>query len=255
MSLLWPELTFGERFHAARDHGFSAVEFWPWEDPHVIRREISATGLVVSVLNVDPGPDGSNGKLADPEAVEWWQEALASAIRLAQDVGCTTVNALTGNRIAKFSMAEQLETAARNLATGLDRIDGVGVDLVLEPLGPDRPDYLTRTVEDARQLCRAAGDPPHLGILFDFYHLHQTESRPVSEVYRDAAALTKHIQVADVPGRHEPGHGEINWARCRRAVEASDYDGWIGLEYVPSADTATSLMRIAQVWGQRAEAG
>lgn len=131
LSLLWTELPFAERFRRARDHGFAAVEFWPWEDPAAVRREIAATGLAVSVLNAHPGPAGSHGQLADPEAVDWWQKALVSAVRLAQDVGCTTVNALTGNRIEKFTAAEQLETAARNLATGLERIDGNGVDLVL----------------------------------------------------------------------------------------------------------------------------
>ncbi|MFF3332777.1 hydroxypyruvate isomerase family protein [Streptomyces sp. NPDC002888] len=252
LSLLWTELPLAERFRAARDHGFAAVEFWPWEDPAVVRREIAATGLAVSVLNVHPGPAGSHGQLANPDAVDWWQKALVSAVRLAQDVGCTTVNALTGNRIEKFTAAEQLETAARNLATGLERIEGNGVDLVLEPLGPDRPDYLTRTVDDATTLRRAAGDPPRLKLLFDFYHLHQTESQPVAEVFREAVGVTKHIQVADVPGRHEPGHGEIDWTACRAAVDESGYDGWIGLEYAPSADTELSLLQAVQIWGDPA---
>ncbi len=249
ISLLWTDRPFAHRFAAAVDSGFEWVEFWPWEDSDVIRREISRTGLSVSVLNVYPGPTGSHGQLSNPDATEWWQTALDEAVSLASDLGCTTVNALTGNRMHSVPLGTQLETAATNLARGLDRMDGTDIDLVLEPLGPDRAHYLTRTVADAVAMMAAAGNPHRLKLLFDFYHLAQTETGSVARVFRDSVSIIKHVQVADTPGRHEPGSGDIDWLACRTALIESRYSGTIGFEYEPLRDTAESLQTSSRWWG------
>jgi len=248
ISLLFTEHQFSDRFKAAQDHGFEAIEFWPWEDQSVIRKQVAVTGLSVSVLNVNPGPPGSHGELANPDATQWWQDELVMATKFALDIGCTTINALTGNRLQKYSLDDQLSTAAANLAEGLARMDGSGIDLVLEPLGPDRPGYLTRTVADAAKLRKAAGDPPTLMLLFDFYHLYQTESQDVAELFVETVDFIKHVQIADVPGRHQPGSGCIDWAACRRAVDIAGYPGWIGLEYAPTENTADSLAQALTQW-------
>ncbi|OZF00759.1 hydroxypyruvate isomerase family protein [Rhodococcoides fascians] len=248
LSLLWQELPFAERFHAARDRGFEAIEFWPWEDHAVVATKVEELGLHVSILNVDPGPAGAHGQLANPDATEWWQNKLDTAVEFARRVGCTTINTLVGNRLAAYSQARQLETAARNLAEAAERIDGSGVDMVIEPLSEDRPTYLTRTVRDARALMQAAGSPESLHLLFDFYHLAQTEEDSIERVFVDAQSMTKHVQLADFPGRHEPGSGTIAWSECRRAIDNSTYTGWIGLEFSPSTTTEDALDRFDQAW-------
>ncbi|OPX13287.1 TIM barrel protein [Mycobacterium sp. AT1] len=250
ISLLFTEYPLADRFCAARDCGFTAVEFWPWEDQSIIKKQVSATGLAVSILNVNPGPEGSHGELANPEATDWWRSELMAATNFARDVGCTTVNALTGNRMGKYPLDRQLDTAAANLAAGLEAIEGSGIDLVLEPLGPDRPTYLTRRVSDVVALREAAGNPDSLGLLFDVYHLYQTELREISEIFCETKNIVKHVQIADVPGRHQPGTGDIDWTACRRAVESSGYGGWIGLEFIPVGhDTASAIEDALTAWG------
>lgn len=249
ISLLWPELDFAQRVRAAHEAGYTAVEFWPSSVDDECRRAISRSGMEVVSINVDPGPPGSVGLLADPEARSWWQAELDRTVRFAGEVGCTTVNVLVGNRLPRYDRELQLATAAQNLADGLERIDGSGVDLVLEPLCADREAYLLRTVTDARALHDAAGGPEHLKLLFDFYHLSQTESRPVTDVFGESIDLVKHVQLADVPGRGEPGSGTIDWAAVQSAIEASGYDGHIGLEFVPAGSTEEALLRTHAVWG------
>lgn len=230
ISTLYQDIPFSDRFQAAKDDGFAAIEFWPGEDLGVISRQVQLHDLTVSVLNINPGPDGSHGELSNPDAVDWWQSALDEAVAFARDINCQTLCALTGNRDERIPLELQLSTAAQNLARGLERVAGKDLDLVLEPISPDRPTYLTRTVEDARRIHGAAGAPARLGLLFDAYHLYATESVSMEELLLENSGWTKHIQLADRPGRFQPGTGDIDWPAFMRGVHESGYDGWITYE-------------------------
>ncbi len=233
VSTQYAELPFAERFAAAARDGFRCVELWAPDDADLVVREVTRHRLAVAVLNLPAGPGPRDvGRLADPSATEAWRRELLATVSLAVDLGCPAVNVLGGARLP-IGRARQYHVMAANLAWALERLPD-GIDLLLEPLNRrDRPSYVIRSIEDVVELRGMLGDPPRLRLLFDAYHLHQG-THDLTELFWRWQHLVGHVQIADVPGRGEPGSGEIDFPAFLAAVQRSTYAGWIGLEYVPS---------------------
>jgi hydroxypyruvate isomerase len=241
---LFTELPWKDRFAAARRAGFSQVEFpWP-DDPATTAGAVHATGLRVALLNMDAGDlaAGERGWPNDPSRVEEWRTGFADALALARDVGCRAINVLAGNAVRGAGVDAQLACFEHNLRWALPLAADDGVALVTELLNrPENPAYLLATLDDAEPLLRTLA-PLGWKLQLDTWHLALTVA-DVPAAIRRAAPHVGHVQVADVPGRHEPGTGSLDWAAIGEALRG--YDGPIGLEYVPSGGTVDGLPGVA----------
>lgn len=252
VGFLYPDQPFEARFAAARADGFEAVESaWP-ADPGAFAGFVRAAGLRVALLNVAAGDlaAGERGHANDPAAVARWRDDVTAALRLAAKVDCPVLNVLAGNDVAGVSSDEQWTTLRSNLAWALRLASRQGRRLVVELLNPhDTPAYLITNPAAARALIEplAAGG---LRLQFDTYHAARI-GLDVPTALRELAPLVGHVQVADAPGRHEPGTGAIDWRAFFAALAGSGYDGAVGLEYHPAAVAGAGLAwlpREARAW-------
>jgi hydroxypyruvate isomerase len=252
IGFLYPEMPWRERFAAARSDGFEAVESaWP-ADPDGFAEVVERERLRVALLNVAAGDldAGERGWTNDPTRIRDWRLALEEALRLAARVDCPSLNVLAGNRLAGVEVAEQWDRLRENLRWALPRAADAGVMIVVEVLNPfDTPDYLVTDLRVAERLLGELRDDG-LRLQFDTYHAGRAGFDVVA-AFRRVAASVGHVQIADVPGRHEPGTGSVDWPAFFAALADAGYPGAVGLEYHPLAGTADGLAwlpREARAW-------
>jgi hydroxypyruvate isomerase len=244
LSMLWRELPFVERFQKAKDAGFDTVEFlWPrGEDLDAIANEIRRLELRVALHNIDAGDmaKGERGYANDPARADEWRRMFETAIGLATRVGCARLNCLPGNDLGTLTREAQLDQVAENFAWALPIAQQAGVTMLVEPLNTfESPKYLLGHTADGLALIRRVNSAG-VKLQYDVYHMERMEGH-VPETIRQHSGSIAHIQIADNPGRHEPGSGEIRWREVFGAIEASGYDGHIGLEYIASTTAEESL--------------
>jgi hydroxypyruvate isomerase len=244
---LFTEHPWPDRFAAARDAGFSAVEF-PWPaHPAATADGVKASGLGVALLNMDAGDlaAGERGWPNDPSRIGEWRTGLTDALELAADVACPTVNVLAGNRVPGASDGEQLACLIDNLLWALPLAADAGVTLVTELLNrAENPDYLLVTIDDAGALLHRLA-PLGWRLQVDTWHLGLMVP-DVPAAIDHVRDLIGHVQIADVPGRHEPGSGSLDWEAIGAALDG--YGGAIGLEYVPAGGTIAGLATLPAGW-------
>jgi len=243
VGFLFTELPFLERFAAVRGAGFDAVEFaWPaagWDDLAAALRD---AGVHVAQMNMDAGDlaAGERGWASHPDAVGRWQTAFEAALELCGRLECPAVNVLAGNAPAG-ALREMLEGCLReNLHWALPRAAASGRTLLLEVLNSrDTPAYLFTDLSSAAAFVSSMENPA-LRIQFDTYHVATGGDDPAVRL-RELSRIVGHVQVADAPGRHEPGSGAIDFRAFFRALAAIGYGGAVGLEYVPATRTLAGL--------------
>jgi hydroxypyruvate isomerase len=245
VSILFKEVPFLERFARARAAGFGAVEFW-WpagEDLGDVRAAVRDAGLAVALINFDAGnmPAGDRGLLSDPDRAQLFRDNVPVALELAQDLGCRRLNALVGLELAPERREEQLALARENVGWAADRAAEVGAEVLIEAVNTfENGPYLLHTTRQAAAFVRAVGRP-NVTLQYDAYHMQRMEGNLVATL-REHIGEIAHVQVADSPGRGEPGTGEINYPFVLAALEELGYDGYVGLEYNPTtAATEDSL--------------
>jgi len=249
LTFLWSELPFLERFAAAAGAGFTHVEYmFPYEhQPGELRARLAQAGLRQVLFNLPAGDwgAGERGIAADPARMEEFRSGVERALRYAEALEVGQLNCLAGRRIAGLSEAEQLATLIDNLRFAARRAASVGVGLLLEPLNTfDVPDFLiSRTDQALRVLEQLAEEGVRLQ--FDAYHVARMEGEVTGRL-REALAWVGHVQIADFPGRHQPGTGEIDFPGLFELLDTSGYAGVVGLEYIPVPDTASSLTWLAR---------
>jgi hydroxypyruvate isomerase len=250
VSLLFTELPLLERFEAARTAGFDAVEMhWHRDvDPAGVRAAISDASLQLALLNFDGGDTaaGDRGLAADPGRCAEFLDNIPVALDLAAAVGCTRLNALVGKRVESASLEEQLALARQNLAVAADAAAGQGAEVLVEALNRrDTPGCLIASTDAAAELAQGAGRR-NVRLQFDAYHMDRMGEDLANSIIRYGSEIA-HVQLADNPGRGDPGTGDIDFDAVFGALDAIGYDGWIGYEYVPpNGDTAASLSRLRQ---------
>ena len=232
---LFTERPWLDRFAAARDAGFATVEF-PWPDhPVATARAVRDAGLRVALLNAPAGDlaAGERGWPNDPRRVDEWRAGFRAALSLARDVGCPTINVLAGNRVDHATDGAQLSCLEANLRWALEAASEQGIGVVTELLNRhENPAYLLVTLDDADPLLASVA-PVGWCLQLDTWHLGLSEP-DVPGAIRRAARFIGHVQVADVPGRHEPGTGGLDWSAIDDALLGAGYRGSIGLEYRPT---------------------
>jgi hydroxypyruvate isomerase len=251
-SILFTELPLLERPAAARAAGFDAVEFWwPFDravpsdaDVEAFVRAIEDAGVRLVGLNFFAGdmPGGDRGLVSWPARAQEFRDNVEVAIGIGERLGCKAFNALYGNRIEGQSADEQEAVAIENLALAARAAARIGGTVLIEPVsGAER--YPLLTAADALAVIdrvREASGVDNIGLLADLYHL-AVNGDDVDKVIAEHARRIAHVQIADAPGRHEPGTGALPLARQLADLEAAGYTGWVGLEYKPSGKSAASF--------------
>ena len=240
VSILFKEVPFLERFGRAAAAGFGAVEFW-WpagEALDEVEAAIREAGLAVALFNFDAGemPAGDRGLLSDPDRAHRFRANVPVALDLARRIGCERLNALVGVERAPGERAAQLCLAAENVAWAADQAAPLGIDLTIEAVNTfENGPYLLPTTRASAAFIETV-DRPNVRIQWDAYHMQRMEGNLVA-TFSEFAPRIAHVQIADSPGRGEPGTGEINFPFVLDAIDAAGYEGWVGLEYNPTTDT------------------
>ena len=244
LSFLYADLPFLDRIAAAARDGFPAVEYVaPYDFPEEeVAAALKAANVKQALFNLPAGDwaGGERGIGCLPDRVEEFKTGVDTAISYAKALGCPKINCLAG--IApKGVAAEKLEqTLVENLKYAAPRLADAGVKLLLEPINlRDIPGFFVSTTDHAERILEAVGSD-NLFIQYDIYHT-QIMQGDLAETYRRLKAKIAHVQLADNPGRHEPGTGEINYPYLFNMLDAEGYDGFIGCEYKPSAGTSEGL--------------
>jgi hydroxypyruvate isomerase len=241
-SILFPDVPLLERPAAAAAAGFDAVEFW-WPFPESVPGDAEVDAFVAAIRNAGVQLTGLNFAAGDmaagdrglaswPGRVLEFRDSVGVAVGLAGQLGTQVFNGLYGNRIDGADPEEQDELATQNLSFAAAAAAGIGATVVLEPLsGASR--YPLLTAADAIAVADRVGEP-NIALLADLYHL-AVNGEDLSAVIDNYAGRIGHVQIADAPGRHEPGTGDIKFAEHLAALDAVGYAGWVGLEYAPTA--------------------
>lgn len=244
LSFLYQELPFIERIARAAQDGFGAVEYVsPYEhDAALIADALRDAGIVQALFNLPAGDwdGGERGIACLPDRVEEFRQGVATAIDYARALSCPRVNCLAGLAPEGSDPAELDRTLAANLAYAAPRLDSAGIALVFEPINRrDMPAYHVATTDHAEAIMDRAG-VENLKIQYDFYHM-QISQGDLTANFERLFDRIGHVQIADNPGRHEPGTGEINFDFVFAALDRLGYSGWVGCEYRPSGTTTEGL--------------
>lgn len=242
--MLFPEVPFLERFDAAARAGFEAVEFlFPYAfSIDDIRSRLSANGLQLVLHNLPAGQwdAGERGIACLPDRTSEFRAGVAEAIRYAKGLGVSQLNCLAGKRPAGVADEVLHTTLVENLRFAASALKKEGLRLLIEPINTfDIPDfYLNHTVQAAGILAEVGAD--NAFIQYDIYHAQRMEGE-LAATLQKYLPLIGHIQLADNPGRNEPGTGEINYPYLFSHLDRIGYQGWIGCEYKPATTTEAGL--------------
>jgi hydroxypyruvate isomerase len=244
LTMLFNEVPFLDRFDAAGRAGFRAVEFVsPYDHPpEDVGRAARDAGVEVALFNLPAGDwaRGDRGMACDPDRAGEFREGLARALAYAGVLGCSRLHAMAGIRppglpeeAARAAWIAAVHLAARAVATE-------GRTLVVEGINTrDMPGYFLTGSRQGFELIAEVGDP-NLSYLYDVYHMQIMEGDLARTIERRLAGIG-HVQIADVPDRHEPGTGELNLGFLLRHLDRLGYRGWVGCEYRPRAGTVAGL--------------
>jgi len=244
LTMLFNELPFMQRFEAASRAGFQAVEYlFPYAfDKKELAAALRDNGLAQVLHNLPAGnwEAGERGIACDPARVEEFRAGVARAIDYASALGCPQLNCLIGKLPAGLTAADARGTVVENLRFAAKELQAAGIRLLVEPVNSfDIPGfYLTRTDQALALIDEVAS--PNLLLQYDIYHAQRMEGELGATLSKNIARIG-HIQLADNPGRGEPGTGEINYPWLFRHIDSLGYSGWIGCEYKPRASTLEGL--------------
>jgi hydroxypyruvate isomerase len=244
LTMLFNEVPFLDRFERAAKAGFGAVEFlFPYAyDAAEIRQRLDAHGLQLVLHNLPAGnwDAGERGIACHPERVGEFREGVERAISYATALGVGQLNCLAGKAPPGVPDTLLRQTFVANLSFAAQALGNAGIKLLIEPINSfDIPGfYLTRT-DQAIALLDEVGSA-NAYVQYDIYHAQRMEGELAATMQKHLARIA-HIQLADNPGRNEPGTGEINYAFLFRHLERIGYAGWIGCEYKPAASTEAGL--------------
>lgn len=244
LSLLFTEVPLRERFAAARAAGFPAVEMqFPYAEPkEALAARLTETGLPLVLHNLPPGDwaAGERGIAILPGREAEFRAGVARAIDYAGVLGCRQINCLAGLAPPGTERARLFATLMENLAFAADALGRAGLRLLIEPINDrDMPGFFLNRLADAAAVIEAVGSE-NLFIQADLYHMARMGEDLAGSLAAHRARIA-HIQIADAPGRHEPGTGSIDFPALLGALDASGYDGFIGCEYLPAAGTEAGL--------------
>jgi hydroxypyruvate isomerase len=244
LHFLFNEHPFLDRFAAAARAGFTAVEF---PDPYAfplaeLVARLRANALSCVLLNFPMGDRaaGEMGLACLPERTDEFRATVPRAIAAAQALGCPRLNCMAGRAPAGAEPDRLRATLVDNLRLAAAACAEAGLEVMLEPLNDaDLPDIYVKGTAQAVDIIREVG-AANLRLQFDCYHL-TVMGEPIAATLERLLPLVGHIQIGDVPGRHEPGTGDVRYDQIFKAIDLLGYGGWVGAEYRPSGRTDDSF--------------
>ncbi len=241
IEMIFTEVPFVERIEKSAQAGFDAIEFWNWDnkDLPAIKAAVQEAGIGIASFQANLG-----GTLIHPEQRQGFVTSVAQSLEKAREVGAPSMFLLTDelgeDRSVRFqfpelSEAEKYQSVLDGLKALAPLAERAGVDLLLEPLNiqVDHPGYFLSSSSLGFELVRSVNSP-RIKLLFDIYHMQVMEGNIIETLTGNLDAIG-HVHVADVPGRHQPGTGELNYANIFNALREAGYDGYVGFELDPTA--------------------
>lgn len=244
LSMLFADAPFLDRFARARQAGFEAVEFlFPYAYPaEQIAALLQQHQLKLVLFNLPPGDwdGGERGMACHPHRIEEFRASVATALRYATALGVTQLHCMAGKIPPGVTPGQARATYLDNLRYAAQQLAPAGINLLIEPINHyDMPGYFLNRSSQAIEIIGEAACP-NLFLQYDIYHMQRMEGE-LSNTIKANLPLIKHMQIADTPGRHEPGSGEINYRHLFAFIDQIGYDGWLGCEYNPAAATEAGL--------------
>ncbi len=245
LSFLYNELPFLERFAAAASAGFRGVEYlFPYEfDKDQIAEQLHKHKLTQVLHNLPAGnwAGGERGIACQPRRVAEFEDGIEQAIAYATALGCRQLNCLAGLRPAGLDPSRARETFIKNLQFAAPRLHAAGIKLLIEPINTkvDIPGFYLSSTRQALDIIQAVSSD-NVFIQYDIYHMQIMEGDLARTIEANLKSIP-HMQLADTPGRNEPGTGEINYPFLLGHIDRIGYTGWIGCEYKPRSTTDAGL--------------
>jgi hydroxypyruvate isomerase len=238
LSMLYPELDFLDRFNAAADDGFQAVEYlFPYDfKAQDIAHRLQSLGLVQVLFNAPPGDwaVGERGLACLPDREDEFRQSIDRALEYATALQCPRIHVMAGLQPQGQSRAELMALYTRRMAWAAERASHVGVDVLMEPINiRDIPGFFLNRQDEAHAVVAAVG-AGNLKVQMDLYHCQIVEGDVATKIrHYLPTGNVGHIQIAGVPARNEPDLGELNYTYLFQVLEELGYAGWIGCEYRP----------------------
>ena len=244
LSMLFTEVPFGERFGRAKQAGFDAVECqFPYELPAAeVKALLDANGQTMVLHNLPAGDwaGGDRGIACDPARAQEFRAGVAKAIEYANLLGVKKINCLAGKAPAGIPDAQVRQTLVGNLRFAAAELEKHGIDLLVEPINNyDIPGFWLNSTAKALEVLDEVG-ASNTYVQYDIYHAQRMEGELAGTMQKNLSRIG-HIQIADNPGRNEPGTGEINFTFLFDFIDRIGYTGHIGAEYKPAAQTEAGL--------------
>ena len=244
LTMLFTEAPFLDRFEKAHNSGFKAVEFlFPYPFPATeIQKKLDQYGLKLVLHNLPAGDwdAGERGIACHLDRVEEFRMGVAKAIEYAKALGVPQLNCLAGKAPAGVEKKLLHDTFVSNLKYAAAELKKVNLKLLIEPINTfDIPGFFLSTTQQALDIIQeVAAD--NLFVQYDIYHAQRMEGELCNTMEKNLSKIG-HIQLADNPGRNEPGTGEINYVHLFKFLDRIGYSGWIGCEYKPATTTEAGL--------------
>jgi hydroxypyruvate isomerase len=244
LSMLFTEVDFLSRFEKAKNAGFKGVEYllpydYPVED---VVEALQSNGLTQVLFNLPSGdmPNGERGIACLPDRIDEFRQGVDQAITYAKALNCPQLNCLAGKVPEGLSHSEAHQLFVDNLRFAADKLAAENITLLVEMINTkDVPGFFLTTTAQALSILEEVNHP-NIKIQYDIYHMQRMEGELANTMKANIDNI-KHMQLADNPGRHEPGTGEINYSFLFDFIDQLPYDGWIGCEYAPAAGTEEGL--------------
>ena len=252
LTIIFNEVDFLDRFEAAARAGFKGVEYlFPYDyDKEELAEPLRRNGLFQVLHNLPAGDWDARerGIACHPDRVDEFQEGVGRAIEYATALGCAQVNCLAGVAPEGVETSTTRRTFVSNLRFAAVELEQAGIRLLIEPINTiDIPGFFLSRTSQARAIIEEVGSA-NLRLQHDIYHMQIMEGDLARTIERNLDII-RHIQIADNPGRHEPGTGEVNYPFLLDFLDRIGYDGWIGCEYRPLSNTESGLGWIAPYLG------
>lgn len=237
LTMLFTEYPLADRFGRAAANGFDGVEvLFPYElRANEVSKLVREHQLELVLFNLPAGDwnAGDRGLAASPDRVKEFRNGVDLAVTYAESLKPRRINCLVGK---SDNPNESRRAMLENIVYAADALDTVGVKLTIEPVNThDVPGFAIADTVSALSVL-AEVEHPNVGLQFDVYHSLRMGEDPFAIITEHGSTID-HIQIADVPGRHQPGTGEIDFKRLFTTIDDSGYDGWVSLEYVPEGHT------------------
>lgn len=244
LTMLFNEVPFLDRFERAYRAGFRGVEYlFPYEYPEEkLAEKLAMYGLTQVLFNLPAGnwTAGERGIACLPGRSAEFREGVARAITYAKALKCPRVNCLVGIGPTGVPGGKVRQTLVDNLRFAATALEQEHIELLVEPLNnQDIPGFYLAHTRDALKLFKAVNHT-NLHLQYDVYHMQIMEGN-LAKTIKENIGNIAHIQVADNPGRNEPGTGEINFTNLFRLIDEAGYTGWVGCEYRPKGATEDGL--------------